>query len=345
MKKSIIIFLSGMLCFVCAAYSQEETMAPIPGAKFYFSDKPFTSNHEGSKTSFKSSDFIYGRLELDNKTLLDAFKMTSIKTNYYYLHIWLTSFKNGEQTGNRNFWEFLLIKNEEDVKKTYLNFDLLPNPSLATTAVCGTEDFSSALTSGPLNMLVNPNSFPEDGEYSINVKMFLETVDSWGKQQEEEKWPTVSEKFSFTFNGSDIQTLKKNNEAADELVKRNTFRLNKLPDYFSSPNKLTDPALSNANIAAVLKRDLATGNMSLLKFSVGDFTGPLWQVEKNELGLILRRFVTPNINIAYKFQDDCYVGTARLWQEYIGGGKYGQLIVGSRTCNSCGQKIDCDKVK
>jgi hypothetical protein len=85
--------------------------------------------------------------------------------------------------------------------------------------------------------------------------------------------------------------------------------------------------------------------MTLLKFAVGDYTGSLWQVEKNDLGIILRRFVTPDINIAYKFQDDCYVGYARLWQEYIGGGKYGGLIVGDRSCNSCGSKIDCDKVK
>jgi len=37
-------------------------MLPIPGAKMYFSDKPFTNNHEGAKTSFKSDDFIYGRI-------------------------------------------------------------------------------------------------------------------------------------------------------------------------------------------------------------------------------------------------------------------------------------------
>lgn len=344
-KKVIILFLSGLLCFTLSAYCQDETMSPIPGAKIYFSDKPFTTNHEGSKTSFKSGDFIYGRLELDNTTLLEAFKMSSIKTRYYYLRFWITAFKDGEKSGNNNSWDFLLIKNEEDVKKNYLNFDILPDPAKASSAICGTEDFSSVLGSSPLSMIVNQTSFPEDGEYSIQTRLFLETVDVWGKQQAVEKWPVVIDQFQFTFSGSDIQTLKKNAEAADELVQKNTFRLNKLPDYFSNSNKLTDPLLSNANIAAVVKRDLASGNMALLKYSVGDFTGTLWQIEKNELGLILRRFVTPNINIAYKFQDDCYVGTVRLWQEYIGGGKYGQLIVGSRTCNSCGQKIDCEKVK
>ena len=218
--------------------------------------------------------------------------------------------------GSKNSWEYLLIKNEEDVKKNYLNFDILPSPTAATSAMCGLEDFTSNIAGGPLYFIINQSSFPDDGEYSIKVQLFL-----------------------------DIQNLKKNGEAGDELVRKNTFRLSKLPDHFSKPNTLGDPMLTNANIGAVLKRDLPSGNMTLLKFAVGNFTGPLWQVEKNDLGLILRRYVTPDIKIAYKFDSDCYVGYARLWQEYVGGGKYGPLIVGSRSCNSCGDKIDCSLVK
>jgi hypothetical protein len=320
-------------------------MAPIPGAKLYFSDKPFTTSHEGSKTSFKSGDFIYGRLELENQTLEEAFKMKCIKTKYYYLRYWVCAYKNGEQSGSKNPWEYLLIKNQEDVKKNYLNFDIMPNPATATSALCGLDDFSSNIAGGPMYFLINPNSFPEDGDYSIQVRMFLNSYDGWGKELDVEKWPEVIDNFNFTFNSGDIETLKKNGEAGDELVRKNTFRMSKLPDYFSNTNKLADPTLSNADISAVLKRDLPTGGMTLLKFAVGDYTGSLWQVEKNDLGIILRRFVTPDVHIAYKFQDDCYVGYARLWQEYIGGGKYGGLIVGDRSCNSCGSKIDCDKVK
>ncbi len=344
MKKGIVSTLL-LICFAVVAISQYQTMSLIPGAKLYFSDKPFTTGHDGAKTSFKSSDFIYGRLELDNQTLLDAFKMSSIKTKYYYLRYWVSASKNGEQSGSKNSWEYLLIKDEADVKKNYLNFDILPNPANATSAMCGTEDFSSNIAGGPLYFIINQETFPEDGEYSIQVRLFLDSYDGWGKQQDVEKWPAVIDNFNFTFSSNDIQSLKKNGEAGDELVRKNSFRLSKLPDYFSNPNKLTDPALSNANIAAVLKRDLPSGGMTVLKYAVGNYTGALWQVEKNDLGIILRRYVTPDINIAYKFEGDCYVGYARLWQEYMGGGKYGPLIVGDRTCNSCGQKIDCDKIK
>lgn len=343
MNRIIITFC--MLCFAINAKSQYETMNPIAGAKMYFSDKPFSTNHDGGKTSFKSSDFIYGRIELDNQTLLEAFKLSSIKTKYYYLRFWVCSYKNGEQQGSKNSWEYLLIKNEDDVKKNYLNFDILPNPNTPTSALCGTEDFTSNIAGGPLYFIVNQSSFPEDGEYSIQVRLFLESYDGWGKMQDPEKWPEVKDEFKFNFNSGDIQTLKKNGEAGDELIRKNTFRLSKLPDYFSKPNTLGDPMLTNANISAVLKRDLPSGNMTLIKFVAGNYTGPLWQVEKNDLGLILRRYVTPDIKIAYKFEDDCYVGYARLWQEYVGGGKYGPLIVGSRSCNSCGDKIDCSLIK
>jgi len=345
MKKPVIIFLIAFIALAHSAVSQYEEMSPIANAKMYFSDKPFTDNHDGSKTSFKSGDFIYGRIELDNQTLMDAFKMSSIKTKYYYLRFWVCAYKNGEQSGSKNSWEYLLIKNEDDVKKNYLNFDILPNPATATSALCGLEDFTSNIAGGPLYFIVNQSTFPEDGEYSIQTRLFLNSVDGWGKEQDVEKWPEVIDKFSFTFNSNDIQTLKKNGEAGDELVRRNTFRLSKLPDYFSKPNTLGDPTLSNANLAAVLKRDLPSGGMTLMKFAVGNYTGSLWQVEKNDLGIILRRFVTPDVKIAYKFENDCYVGYTRLWQEYIGGGKYGGLIVGDRSCNSCGEKIDCSLVK
>ena len=345
MKKPVIAFLFYFITMAHNAISQYQEMTPIANAKMYFSDKPFSNGHEGSKTSFKSGDFIYGRIELDNQTLFDAFKMSSIKTKYYYLRFWVSAYKNGEQSGSKNSWEYLLIKSPDDVKKNYLNFDILPNPALATSALCGLEDFTSNIAGGPMYFIINQSTFPDDGEYSIQVRLFLNSVDGWGKEQDVEKWPEVIDKFSFTFNSNDIQTLKKNGDAGDELVRRNTFRLSKLHDYFSKPNTLTDPALSNANISAVLKRDLPSGDMTLMKFAVGNYTGSLWQVEKNDLGIILRRFVTPDVNIAYRFGDDCYVGYTRLWQEYIGGGKYGGLVVGDRSCNSCGEKIDCNLIK
>ncbi|HEX2683641.1 MAG TPA: hypothetical protein VHL77_06900, partial [Ferruginibacter sp.] len=236
-------------------------------------------------------------------------------------------------------------KNADDVKKSYLNFDILPAPNAATSALCGLEDFTSNIAGGPLYFIINQETFPDDGDYNMEVRLFLESYDAWGKQQDFDKWPEVKSNFKFNFNSNDIQTLKKNGEAGDELVRKNTFRLSKLPAFFSNPNKTGDPMLSNANISTILKRDLPGRYMTMIKFSVGEYTGPLWQIEKNDLGLILRRYVTPDIHVAYKFENDCYIGYVRLWQEYKGGGQYGPLIAGGGSCNSCGDKIDCSLVK
>ena len=65
-----IIFTICLLCIAISAKCQDESMSSIPGAKMYFSDKPFTNNHDGNKTSFKSSDFIYGRIVLGHYSLL-----------------------------------------------------------------------------------------------------------------------------------------------------------------------------------------------------------------------------------------------------------------------------------
>src|SRR5690349_19164913 len=84
----------------------------MPGAKFYFSNKPFSNTHDGAKTSFKSNEFIYGRLELESKTLKEAFQLGSIKEGPHYLFYYVASYtKNNQQTGGTNsMWKALLIK-------------------------------------------------------------------------------------------------------------------------------------------------------------------------------------------------------------------------------------------
>ncbi|MEO7312629.1 MAG: hypothetical protein ABIX01_19745 [Chitinophagaceae bacterium] len=337
------LFSIGFFGMVYFASAQIEDMKPIPGAALYFSDKPFTSTHDGSKQSFKSSDFIYGRLELD-KSLLEAFRMSSIKTKYYYLRYRLSVYKNGEQKGSDNPWQYMLIKDGAE-KNNYLNFDVFPDPGKATSVMSGIEDYSAGLAAGPLYMMINQDHFGEDGEYTVKVAFFLDSYDAWGKREDLEKWPVVRDEFSFTFNVNDLSAIKKNNEVATQRIKDNAFKAKSIPDWFNNAAPVSDPKLSNANIATILKRDMPQDYMSLVKFNIAKFTGPLWMIEKNDLGLILRRYVNPNINIAYTFENKCYLGTARLWEEYIGGGKYGTLIMGGHTCNSCGTPIDCSLVK
>ena len=326
------------------AQTMYENFNPMPEAKIYFSDKPFANSHEGSKTSFTSNDFIYGRLELSNQTLLEAFKMNSIKTRHYYLRYRVGSFINDSQMGYCNSWTYLLIK-EEDVKNNWLNFDVMPEPGRGSSVLCGTEDFSSGLASGPLYHIVNQESFPTNGEYTIRVQLYLPAYNDWGSMEDDDKWPVAEKDFNFSFNSKDLASIKTNDKAAEDFVSKNAFKLSNMPGWFNSSATVSDSKLTKANIAAILKRDLPQYNMELIKFNIAAYNGPLWMMEKNELGVIKRRYVSPDINIAYKYDGQCYLGTARLWEEYLGGGKYGNLYVGSHTCNSCGQIIDCSAIK
>ncbi len=291
MKRELITIVSTFFfaTYGCILHTHAQTMyenfKPMATAKMYFGDKPFGESHEGSKSGFESSDFIYGRLELEGSNLLDAFKMKSIKTNHYYLRYRVGSFKGDKQLGSCNNWKYLLLT-EEDVKRGWLNFDVLPDPALAQSAICGTEEFTSALAAGPLYHIINQQAFPQNDTYTIYVQLYLPAYDAWGKMEDDEKWPVAESSFEFKFNTEDIATLTANAEKAGDRVSKNTFKLSTMPDWFYNSTTVTDPKLTTANISAILKRDLPKRSMELIKFNVAKYTGSLWMIEKNDLGII-----------------------------------------------------------
>lgn len=348
MKKMMPLLFLGLL-LASTAKSQEATKREIPGVRMYFSDKPFVAGSTGNKTSFTSADFVYARLDLSGKTLAETFGLprdgesAMYNKSDCYLNFQVTVFKDGEQMGQPNFWPFLYVWGKEK-KEASFNFDVLPEPSKATSMLCGTENFKSAIASGPLYHIISQDRFPENGMYTIRVKLFQQSMDAWGKPAEEEKWPVAEEDFVFNFNQNDIKKLKANGDAAADLVMENALRLDKMPDWFNKAGKVDDPKLANASIAAILKRDLPT--KAIIKFVVGEFSGPTWVVEKDEYGLILRRTLMPTINIAYRRDGKCHVGTVRMWEPYEGYGKYGTLIVGSESSSYRSDYwLDCSLVK
>ncbi|MEO7306523.1 MAG: hypothetical protein ABIR78_10670 [Ferruginibacter sp.] len=343
MKNIIII-----LCFFGFSFFSSKAAGDPPAGKIYFSDKPFTTGNAGNKTSFKSSEFIYGRLELNNQTLKDAFKLpedgksTMKNKNDSYLRYTITITKDGYQWGYDLNYIYVLGK---DKNSTSFNFDVLPNPAQVTSLMSMVEEFDVGFIPSPLYREIDPRIFNDNGNYTVKITLSSESHDGWGKAEPMEKWPVAEGEFDFAFDANDIATLKKNSKEVGDAVQNGVNRVTRLPDYFANSTKLSDPMLSNANINAILKRDLPGRHMTLLKFAVGSYTGPLWKIEKNDLGLILRRYVTPDINVVFKFENTCYIGYVRLWQEYQGGGKYGPLIAGGGSCNTCGDKIDCSLVK
>ncbi len=224
MKKILLVLMVlGMIGFT--AYKLPAKRDIVKG-KMYFSNQPFKTGNAGSKKSFTSSGFIYGRIELDGQTVKEAFKVWDPTEGYLYSYLLyrVYIFHNGKEMGHNTLNVCLL--EQKDKNKTFFNFDILPEPAKATTVMSGVERFDAGIFAGPLYYQIKGSNFPEDGEYKIVVKFYYESYDVWGKREELEKWPMLEEEFTFNFLLKDVAMLKKNEASADALVAAN-FKKNK----------------------------------------------------------------------------------------------------------------------
>lgn len=224
MKNLLLGFMVlGMICFT--AYKLPVNKDIVKG-KMYFSNKPFTTGNAGSKRSFTSSEYIYGRIELDGQTVKDAFKVWDPTDGYPYSYLLyrVFVFHNGEEMGQSTLNVCLL--EQKDKNKTFLNFDVLPEPLKATTVMSGIERFDAGLFSAPLYGLINGDNFKEDGEYRIVVKFYYESYDVYGARELVEKWPRLEDEFTFMFTLKDVPVLKKNEAAANTVIETD-FKKNK----------------------------------------------------------------------------------------------------------------------
>ena len=96
-----LMLISITLLMICsAAYALPGKDGPVSG-KIYFSNQPFTTSNAGSKNNFTSSDYIYGRIELDAQTINEAFRVFEPNSNYphaYFLYR-VYIFHNGKEMG------------------------------------------------------------------------------------------------------------------------------------------------------------------------------------------------------------------------------------------------------
>jgi hypothetical protein len=224
MRNLFLIFsMLGILCI--SGYTVPKTNNTVKG-KIYFSNQPFTTSNTGSKKTFTSADYIYGRMELDDETIDKAFKVSEIQgTNpdgYLLYRVYI--YYKGEEEGFNSTGNFCLIRAKEKNSKVF-NFDVLADPSKLTTIMGGTTRFDySTLGTTPLYGLMRPEIFEENGEYKIVVKMYAETKDAWGNLEPVENWPVLQEEFTFNFNSKDVKTILKNNDVAEEKIKASGFR-------------------------------------------------------------------------------------------------------------------------
>jgi hypothetical protein len=312
--------------------------------KINFSDKPFAAGNAGGKTSFNSNEFIYARLELSGNKIREAFKLKE-STGHSYITCNVEVLKNGQPSGYHIYKDNHILVQKDQLDKTLLNLDILPEPAKATTLYSMTEDFRQGYGYTPLYQMIKPDYFPSGGTYRVNVRLFFKTSDAYDRLEDREKWPFVEDGFDFTLREADIAMLNKNRLASIEVMNENAFRYDKLPDVFSKPATITDPKATPAKIAAILKRDLS--NRTIIKWVVEKYNGPVWSVAKDEYNLPKYRYFNPHVWVAYKQNGKCYVGHVTLRENYTGGGTYGPLEVGFTTASDTGgdRGIDCEKIK
>ncbi len=309
--------------------------------KILFSGTPFNGSSSAGKTSFTSTEYIYGRLEVSGSTIKDAFKLREFK-GHYFLVCDLEVLKDGQPVGYHIYKNNYFLVPNENLDKNWVNFDILPDPSQPSSLFSMTDDFTAGYGYTPLYNMINPDYFPSGGNYNINVKFFSRTLDAYDREEDAEKWPFINEGFEFTLREADIATLRKNGKASWNLMAENAFRLDKLPAVFSNPGKLTDPNATTAKVAAILKRDLP--GRAIIKFVAEQYSGALWSIAKDDYGLPTYKYFNPHIWMAYKADGKCFVGYVTLRQVYSGGGTYGPLQV-AWTSTKDDRVIDCVKVK
>ena len=330
---------------------------PIQGARITFSNNPDGSN---PKTSFTSSENIYGRIDFGGRTMYDAFNWKAMgNRNFYYVSYWVKIRKPGDGEGWEHDWHngrgYTLVTKEE-AQKTYWNFDVLPEPSKASTRTSALADeleyYKGVSGMWPVigeGVDEARRTFPQNGTYIVDVTVYGDSYDDWGKPAGDfEKFPTVSATFPFQFSGSDGQRMASGYRTAFEAIEKAKSRqqmYRAMPDWWYQPaTGITDAKVSPARLTPMIKDFIGQWNLTYMKHMIINFTGPLWVIEKNDLGIPEYRMVKPYIYIIYKDPKDntCSTGALYMRENYAGGGTYGGPYLGGIRDV---REIDCAVVK
>ncbi|MFN0141201.1 MAG: hypothetical protein ACKVQW_14070 [Pyrinomonadaceae bacterium] len=329
---------------------------PIAGAKITFSNNPDGSN---PKTSFTSSENIYGRIDFGGRTMHDAFGWKAMgERKFYYVSYFVKILPAGSNQGWEHDWHngrsYTLVTKDE-AQKTYWNFDVLPDPTKSSTISSALADelqyYNSPAGMWPKigDMDNARRTFPQNGTYNVDITIYGDSYDDWGKPAGEfEKFPTVSATLAFQFSGADGQRIAGGYQKARDAIeaaKNRKEMLSAMPDWWYKPaTGVTDPKLAPARLVPMIKGFIGQWNLTYMKHMIINFTGPLWVIEKNSLGIPEYRMVKPYIYVIYRDAKDnsCQVGALYMRESYSGAGTYGAPYLGGIRDI---QYIDCAAVK
>jgi hypothetical protein len=320
------------------------TEDPFLYGQLYFSDKPFGNNSNGARTGFTSHDAIYGRLEVNGGKFAEVFGIPDKKDDKKVRTIGLRMqlYYGDKLISSSTASQYLLIS-DDDKEKRAINFDVKPDASKVSSVFPLDFYAGDYVYNAPLYYMHNVNegaNFKKPGKYTVRHIFFNKVVDAWGNEKKGLEREVIAD-FEYEYKESDVPAIIKAHKETTERVKAIFLSVDKLPEVFAHPAKVNDAEVTYEKIKTILKRDLP--DRTIMKVAIAEGAGPLWEVEKNDLGLPRQKWFNRKIHIAYKWNDKCYVGTVDLIHSYTGGGGYGPLQVGYTSEKD--KLIDCSKVK
>ncbi|MFV0388905.1 MAG: hypothetical protein ACK5NT_09120 [Pyrinomonadaceae bacterium] len=306
----------------------------------YLSNTPFPTDGSiaGAKTSFNSSENIYGRLVLKNGTIRNVIQpdppsdeVSGNNFRFTITQIDRDSLSPGVRPVGRIF---RAIVNESDLDKSYWDFDVLPPVNNAKTLYYwGGNPLDGFIFGNSLYMFMT-NDTTKEGKYEMYVEIKPSTKDFRGNPEPESNLKSIEAKFEFSFNGRDYaqvkanyDTLNKNFEAAynqGALESREAP-----PEWKAASNRLisgvTPARLNSAFLGLYTNR----AQLSVLKVYANKATSSsLWSVQKNSIGIPLYRYS----NQWYmgfgknRVTGNCFYHEFGLRQNYTGGGTYSAIF-------------------
>jgi hypothetical protein len=266
----------------------------------------FSKTIDGAaETSFSSADYIYARIEFTGGTVNDFFAWAPVTDKYAYFDL-RTSFWiwYGKEYRQCHPFQTLMLRTAER-NKSVLHFDVLPEPSRATSVIVFNAANTGTQTNSTFAISVGKDNFPKEGLYKIKYTVSGVTQDEWKK----DKTIDITGEFDFDFHNSDIAKMLKERDEAVKLIRSTAFKLNKMPEIFSAQIVANDPKLTRAKIAAILKRDKP--NTNICKFAIGKHRA-VWEIMKNDLGIPRYRYFVGDIYFISKAENVCKVESVYL---------------------------------
>jgi hypothetical protein len=304
-----------------------------PQTSFSFSPQPFLTGIAKVKSAFTSDEFIYGKLELPS-SLQEFFHLPEHSTQADYpcdvLMYKIEIEKQGERMGSSNAWCYTKIAPEQKKMNSFF-FDVLPEPSQATTMICGLSDYSSNVGAAPLYMMFDRNHFPESGQYKVKIEIKYWTFDPYNPETPavEQEWTTVWGDFTFEFDTKDLREILINANSAATLVKENArvkaMEGRGLPEEWNWTNNPIEPAFTEQQLIDLfLAREGDT--CKALKMISYPVRNPRWIIEKNSNDFPLFKWHNQLFGFFAENNGRYFYITGGLRQTHEGGGVFGEVF-------------------